>query len=275
MQPEPATTPTDAAAAPDQRSSVQSLAKGFRVLESFGRGADEMTLSEIADVADLDPGTTFRMLNTLVALGYVARVPGSKRFALTLKVLDLGFDAIGRRDLRTNVRPLLRALVDELSEAASFGVLEGGDVLYVERVRAGVTRLGVDIRIGTRVPVGLSTIGHAILAFLPDRRLDAVLSAPTSQPGLAVAPVVRARLVPKLERIRADGFILEDSAISSGVRVLAVPVLDADGFAAGAISVAAPAVRASAEDLATRALPLVLAAARDARRVIETTNTPS
>ena len=61
---------------------MQSLAKGFRILESFSSGAEEMTLSEIADVANLDPGTTFRMLNTLVALGYVARVPESKRFRI-------------------------------------------------------------------------------------------------------------------------------------------------------------------------------------------------
>ena len=55
-----------------------------------------MTLSEIAEASDLDPGTTFRMLNTLVTLGYIARVAGAKRFILTLKVLDLGFQGYDR-----------------------------------------------------------------------------------------------------------------------------------------------------------------------------------
>ena len=254
----------------DLRSSVQSLAKGFRVLESFSHGAEEMTLSEVADASGLDPGTTFRMLNTLVSLEYLARVPGSKRFTLTLKVLDLGFHAIGRKDMRAMVRPALRALVDEVSEAASFGVLEGGDVLYVERVRAGFTRLGVDIRIGTRIPATISVIGQAMLAFLPAGRLKATLAAQSSHDGLAVPAVARTRLLPKLARIRADGYVIEESHITGGLRVIAMPVLDPDGIALGAISVAAPTVRVSAEDLRKRALGPLRAATQNMARAMET-----
>jgi IclR family pca regulon transcriptional regulator len=258
-----------AASGKDQRNSVQSLAKGFRILESFSRGSEEMTLSEIADASDLDPGTTFRMLNTLVSLGYVARIPDSKRFALTLKVLDLGFHAIGRKDLRAMVRPTLRSLVDEVSEAASFGVLEGGDVLYIERVRAGFTRLGVDIRIGTRIPASVSSIGQAILAFLPEQNLKAALEAQPAADNFIVPAITRARLIPKLERLHADGFLLEDSAITSGLRILATPVLDPDGFAVGAISIAAPAIRISADDLKKRALAPLRIAAADVSRALE------
>src|SRR6187551_3409082 len=66
----------DAAAADDDpRNLVGSLAKGLRVLEAFTAEKPELTLSEVASLAKLDPGTSFRMLNTLVMLGYVARVP--------------------------------------------------------------------------------------------------------------------------------------------------------------------------------------------------------
>src|SRR5262245_24430281 len=160
------------------KSSVQSLAKGFRVLEAFSADVEEMTLSEIADVANLDAGTTFRMLNTLVDLGYVMRVPDSRRFRLTLKVLDLGFNAVARQDLRTVVRPVLRSLVGELGEAASFGVLDGGDIIYIERMRAGMTRLLVEIRVGTPIPATMSVIGRALLAFLPKDALERTLVTP-------------------------------------------------------------------------------------------------
>ena len=71
----------------------------------------------------------------------------------------------------------MRSLVGELNEAASLGVLDGADILYVDRVRAGLTRIGVDIRIGTTIPAFWSTIGEAMLAFLPtDRTVDASLS---------------------------------------------------------------------------------------------------
>ena len=145
-------TATDLASS---KSSVQSLAKAFKVLEAVAGAEVEMTLSETAVAAGLDPGTTHRMLRTLVELGYVAR-GDDKRFSLTLKVLDLGFRAIGRRDMRVIARPILRSLVGEVSEAASLGVLSGGDILYVERMRAGITRLGVDIRVGTLIPAATS-----------------------------------------------------------------------------------------------------------------------
>ncbi len=259
------------AAGADLRSSVQSLAKGFRVLEAFSLGADEMTLSEVADAADLDPGTTFRMLNTLVALGYVARVPDSRRFVLTLKVLDLGFLAIGRKDIRAVVRPTLRSLVDEVSEAASFGVLDGGDVLYIERVRAGFTRLGVDIRIGTKIPVAISAIGQVILAFLPKARCKAALEAKPAQEWSSVPRIPRSRLLPKLERIRADGYIIEESGVTAGLCVLAIPVLAPDGQPLGAISIAAPSIRTSVSALEKRALKPLQVAARDTARALEAT----
>lgn len=161
-----------------RKNAVQSLAKGLRVLEAFSASAEEMTLSEIAAASALDAGTTFRLLSTLVDAGYVLRIPDSRRFRLSLKVLDLGFNAIAHQDLRALVRPLLQSLVDTVSEAASFAVLEGGDMLYIERVRAGVTRLGVDIRIGTTIHAPVTVIGRTILAFLPEGRLKRALATP-------------------------------------------------------------------------------------------------
>jgi IclR family pca regulon transcriptional regulator len=229
----------------DRKGSVQSLAKGLRLLEAIAKVGRAPTLSEAAAASGLDPGTCHRMLNTLVTEGYLARTDG-RRFALTLKVLDLGFNAIASRDLRSLVRPILRLLVDEASEAASFAVLRGREVLYVERVRAGLTRLGVDIRVGTTVPVATSVIGLCLLAF--------------RRGSLADFEGVDASL---LEGIRADGYYLADSFYGNGLRVLAAPVLDSDKQAVAAISVAAPTIRASAADLKARALrPLLDATQR-------------
>ncbi|ROM83154.1 IclR family transcriptional regulator [Pseudomonas brassicacearum] len=244
------------------RSTVQSLAKGFRVLEAFTAENDELTLSQIAVTADLDPGTTFRMLNTLVDLGYVSRIPESRRFALTLKVLDLGFHAIARTDLRSIVRPILRGLVSETNEAASFAVLQGADVLYLERVRAGITRLGVDIRIGTTVPATQTAIGQSILAFLPEHQVHKVQALTPTMPFSMRPHAMERPLLELLGQIREDGFVLTESLFTDGLRILAVPVLDIDGHPVGAISIAAPSIRCTAEELRSRALGSTLEAAK-------------
>lgn len=228
------------------KSSVQSLAKAFRVLEAIASSDRDMTLSEIAQAAELDPGTTHRMLNTFVGLGYVERTE-AKRFTLTLKVLDLGFRAIGHRDLRTLARPLLRSLVGEVSEAASLGVLSGGDVLYVERMRAGITRLGVDIRIGTTIPAASSVIGWAMLAYLPEQELQRTLEAH----GIAEVPADLAR---QIKATRKQGYALSASKISNGLCVLSMPIRDKDGYPLAAISVAAPSLRMSLTELEQKAL---------------------
>lgn len=259
--PEPAAADTAG-----MRSVVQSLAKGFRLLEAFDGVREEMTLSELAAAAGLDPGTTFRMLNTLVGLGYVAKVPDSKRFRLTLKILDLGFHAIAHRDLRAIARPVLRALVDDVSEAASFAVLDGSDVLYIERVRAGIARLGVDIRIGTSLPAIQSAIGQTILAFLPPDQAERIARTASRLSIPALEVLTFDTVAPTLARIRHDGYAARLSTLTEGLRILAVPVLDPDGLPVGALSIAAPGARVTSEALAERALtPLRTAAATIAR----------
>lgn len=251
----------------DNKSSVQSLAKAFRLLEAIAASETDLTLSELAAAARLDPGTTHRMLNTFVDLGYVAKTE-NKRFSLTLKVLDLGFRAIGRRDIRAISRPLLRSLVDEVSEAASLGVLDGSDVLYVERIRAGLTRLGVDIRVGTLIPAVSSVIGWAILAFLPEDDLARALAQPTRQQDFREIEGPR-DLKKRLTVIRKQGYSLSGSQISGNLTVLSAPVLDRDGYPIAAVSVAAPSVRMTPDELRIRALDPLLKTAKTIAKGLE------
>lgn len=257
--------PDDAATeGPNAKNLVHSLAKGFRVLQAFTAAEPELLLSEVARRAELDNATAFRMLNTLVALGYVAKVPDTRRFCLTLKPLELGFNAIARTGLRDLARPLLRGLVGEVNEAASLGVLDGADVVYVERVQAGLVRMGVDIRVGTRISACTTAIGHALLAFLPDAGLDAVLadcSFERAGPGAPAASPEELR--PRLAEVRRDGTAFADWASVYGLRVLAAPVLDREGYAVAALSVAAPAMRATAEDFVASVRAPLLARARE------------
>lgn len=267
--------PTRPDADDDQRNLVNSLAKGLRVLEAFTAERPELTLSEVGALAKLDPGTAFRMLNTLVMAGYVSRIPDSKRFRLTLKVTDLGLHAIGRADLREIARPILRSLVGEVNEAASLGVLDGADILYIERVRAGITRIGVDIRIGTTIPAFWSTIGEAMLAYLPPHELARILAV-TPRPGVFPhKPMNKDEIMRSLQSVRAAGYALRDSYFGSGLRVLAVPVLDSDNYPVAALSVAVPQIQLSVDEFRDKALDAVRRAAKDIARVVQASGTIS
>jgi IclR family transcriptional regulator, pca regulon regulatory protein len=259
----------------ESRNVVNSLAKGLRILEAFSAERPELTLSEVASLAGLDPGTAFRMLNTLVMLGYLARIPESKRFRLALKVVDLGLHAIGRADLREIARPILRSIVGEVNEAASLGVLDGADILYIERVRAGLTRIGVDIRIGTTIPAFWSTIGEALLAYLPKAELERVLSVKPRPGAFPHKPMNRAEIEERLGHVRRHGYALRDSYFGSGLRVLALPVLDIDNYPLAAISVAVPQMQMSMDDFRKRALDSLRRAAADIAKAVQASGTIS
>ena len=72
----------------------QTLVHGFRVLQAFTASEPALTLGQVAYRAGLDSATTFHLVQTLVILGYVERISGTKQFRLTLKPLELGFHTI-------------------------------------------------------------------------------------------------------------------------------------------------------------------------------------
>lgn len=252
----------------NNKSLVLSLAKGFRILEVFDSNTPDLTLSEIAERADLDPGTAHRLVKTLVMLGYVKQVPGGKRYALGLKVLDLGFHALAHMDLRDSARPILRSLVGRVSEAASIGVLEGGDVVYIERVQANLVRLGVSVRVGSRVPAYSSALGHAILAHVPLEKRIAALNIRERIKLTAQTPVTIPDIEERLKRVRDLGYALSDQDTVNGLRVLASPILDSDGHPFAAVSVAAPSVTCTVEEFVASTSGPVMQAAKELGRLL-------
>ena len=93
------------------KNYVASVGKAFAVLQSFSSEAYELTLSEIAARASLDRGTAFRLIQTLIDLGYLQSIPQSRRFRLGVACLDLGYTVLSGGTLRALAEPLLRDLV--------------------------------------------------------------------------------------------------------------------------------------------------------------------
>jgi IclR family transcriptional regulator, pca regulon regulatory protein len=251
------------------KNTVHSLAKGFRILEAFTAQEPELTLADVARKAGVDNATAFRFLNTLVQTGYVERVPDARLFRLTTKVLDLGFNAIAHSDLRTQARPILRNLVGEINEAASVGVLDGADIIYIERMQAGLARLGVETRIGSRVPAYATAIGHAVLAWLPRASQIAILEAQPRPQLTATTQTKLDALLARFAEVKARGYAVSDQETVPGLYVLAAPILDSDGVPLGGISIAAPAIQTSLKDFESAGAKPIMQAARALSRALQ------
>jgi IclR family pca regulon transcriptional regulator len=249
-----------AAPAPSKnpKNYVASVGKAFAVLQSFSSDAFELTLSEIAARAALDRGTAFRLVQTLIDLGYLQSIPQSRRFRLGLACLDLGYTVLSAGTLRALAEPLLRELVPLVSDAASLGALDGGDVIYLARVGTGLDRHKMDRRPGTRIPAYSAALGHIMLAHLPRdeqiRRLELRPRIKLSERTLTDLDA----LLDRLELVRQQGYAVSDGENAYGLRTLAAPIFDQQGSVTAGLSVTADATRMDMTAFRDRALPQLM-----------------
>lgn len=240
------------------KNHVASVGKAFAVLKSFTSEAFELTLSEVAARADLDRGTAFRLIQTLIELGYLQAVPQSRRFRLGLACLDLGYTVLSHGSLRTIVEPLLRDLVPEVGDAASLGILDGGDVVYLARVGAGLDRHKMDRRPGTRIPAYSAALGHAMLAHLGrNEQIERLESRPRVKLSERTLTDLDA-LLARLDQVKKKGHAVSDGENAYGLRTLAMPILDAQGFVIAGLSVTVDAMRMDMPTFRDQALPKLM-----------------
>ena len=250
------------------KNFVHSVAKVFAVLRAFDAGLPELTVTEVAGRAGLDRGTAFRLVHTLCQLGYLAPVPRGRRYRLTLKCLELGYTPLARADLKVLARPLLAEMVPECADAASLGMLDGTDVVYVERAQMEQSQMNLDRRPGSRTGAYGAALGHAILACLPvETQRELVLRSNRvrlSEKTLVEPEAILARLA----EVRARGYAVSDGEIAYGLRTVAAAVLDTDGSPVAGISLTVHADRMPMEQFAARAVPEVRRIAQDLTHAI-------
>ncbi|MEU4835037.1 IclR family transcriptional regulator C-terminal domain-containing protein [Streptosporangium sp. NPDC023615] len=237
---------------------VQSLARGLSVIKAFSAASPELTLSEVARATGLTRAAARRFLLTLVDLGYV-RTDG-RLFALSPRVLDLGYAYLSSLSLPEVAEPHLERLVAEVHESASVAVLDGEDVVYVARV-ATSRIMRVSISIGTRFPAYCTSMGRVLLAWLAPDDLDAYLGRVELRRLTARTVATPAALRAELERVRAQGWAMVDQELEEGLRSIAAPVRERSGRVTAAINISSHASRTSADSARRHLLPPLLATA--------------
>ncbi|KQP74361.1 IclR family transcriptional regulator [Microbacterium sp. Leaf288] len=248
--------------------TIQSLVRGLAVIRAFDAEHPGLTLSEVARRAEITRAAAGRFLRTLEELGYVRGSAGSgvgRTFALTPRVLELGFSYLSALSIPEIVQPHLELLSREVDESVSAAVLDGGDIVYIARVP---TRriMSVRITIGTRFPAFATSMGRVLLAGLPDAARDAVLEAsalpPLTDRTLTTADALR----DELARVREQGWALVDGELEPGLRSVAVPLHDRRGDVVAAVNVSTSATRDTVQHVVEQYLPPLqhMAAAIDA-----------
>jgi IclR family pca regulon transcriptional regulator len=206
----------------------------------FTRERPLLGIAEIADMLGMSRSTTHRYVITLVALGYL-RQGARRKYRLALQVTDLGMSAMNSTSLREHARPYIEELSRRSAYTVGVAVLEGPDVLYVDRVRG--RRAGrlteLELGVGSRLPAHCTAMGKLLIAHLPAReRRDLLAELKLDRHGPATIASKRA-LRAELEAIAEEGLATSDQELAPALVAIAAPVRAESGEVVAAAGMAA------------------------------------
>jgi IclR family pca regulon transcriptional regulator len=247
-------------------STSQSLERGLAILASFNSDRPLIGVSELSRDLDLSRSTAHRYLTTLARLDYLLQDPDSKRYRLGPKVLDLGFSAINSMGLREISAPHLRRLSDETQHTVNLAILDGVDVVYIERCRTARPdqhEIDLNLHVGARLPTYCTAMGKAILAFVAEERREEIIGlidfAPRGPNTHTDPDAFRADLA----RIRVSGLAVNDEELAYGLRSIAAPIHSHSGEVLAALNLAVHRTMVTMDELIERYGPAVTKAAHD------------
>src|SRR4051812_29650145 len=183
---------------------VQSFARGLEVIRSFN-SAGPQTLSQVAERSGLTRAGARRILLTLQSLGYVQG--DGRHYALTPRILDLGFAYLSSMPMWNLAEPAMQALADEVHESCSAAVLDGTDIVYVLRVQTRkIMSIGLDV--GSRLPAYCTWRGRVLLPALPEAGGERRLQAPPWRALTRHTLVDADAVLAKVRQARKQGWCL-------------------------------------------------------------------
>jgi IclR family pca regulon transcriptional regulator len=240
---------------------MTSLARGLAVIQAFSQRRHHLTISQVSTTTGLSRAAVRRCLYTLAKLGF-AGSDDNRHFFLRPRILALGHSYISSMPLATAAQPVLEHISQLLHESCSIATLDGVDIVYI--ARANVTRImSIDLGVGSRLPAFCTSMGRAILANLPAEELESILARVEFKRYTERTITNSVKLTQVLRQIRRDGYSIIDQELEHGLRSMAVPIQNPSGKVVAALNIGAHAQRVSIQEMQTKFLPHLRAAAQE------------
>jgi len=229
------------------RASASSSAalRAFGVLETIVRADRPIAMSEIVEERGLPKPTIFRLLAILQSAGLVLREPRNKLYTVGPRLARFGLEVMMNNSVRLMRHAILQRVADETGETCNLTMVDGTDVVYVDRVESQWP-LRIDLKPGSRAPMHCSASGKLYLSQLPRSRRRALLESLTLKRFTDNTITHIDMLDAELDRIQASEVALDNEESLAGLICVAVPVRDGSGRSVASLAVQAPVARLTA-----------------------------
>jgi IclR family transcriptional regulator, acetate operon repressor len=227
-----------------KRDRVPPLLRAFSLLEHVARADGSASLQEITESAALPKPTVYRMLAVMEEAGLVAREPDGRRVAPGPRLNRFALDVMMSGAAHAPRHAVLKRLAGELGETVNLTMLEGSEVVYLDRVETAWP-LRMTLQPGTHVPLHCSASGKLLLALLAPARRRRIVAELKLERYTDNTIVDARRLDIELAAIRRTGFATDNEEYLAGLICVAVPVTGIGGRVVAGVAVHAPVARMS------------------------------
>lgn len=233
-----------------ENETVQAVVRALTLLEVLAEIGSPVTVTELAKKVGLKMTTVHRLLTTLLVRGFVEQDPQTMRYKLGIKSFEIGNSAMHSLDVRTVARPYLKELVDKVNETANLALFDNGEVVYIDQLEStNIVIVKMFARIGSRGAAYCTGSGKVLLAGLPDEELKNLLNKMNFQRFTANTITDKEHLIKEIQKIREQGYAVDDAERDEGVCCIAAPIKNHDGKTVAAISVSGPNTRVNPDHL--------------------------
>lgn len=234
------------------QAGVRSVRRALSLVNAIAEAGGEAALTDLSARTNLPVSTCHHLLKTLIECGYAAQVPGKKLYVLGTRFIQLSHACVNS-DLPRRAQPFLEAISEATGETVHLAALQGNAIVTVA-LREARHAIRVDAGgVGKVEAPHATSIGKAILAWLPDNEIRRVLAGGMTrftEHTITALP----ELVEALRQVRREGVAFDREEFIPGVICIGAPIRDQAGAVIGAISASMPKMRATDEHIAmTRA----------------------
>jgi len=255
-----------------ETSPATAVERALNILEAAAHRREGLTNSEISRRLSIPKSSASYILRTLERRGYLRRDAGNGRYRLGLKILSLGRDAQANLDIAEVAQPFMRALVERVHLTCHLAVLDQGEAVYIEKVDApGFFK--VNTWVGRRMFLHSTSVGKALLAWLPKAEAEAIVRAHGLKKRTPKTIATQSRFLTELDTVRVQGYAVDDEENSLGARCLGAPIFDALGGVPAALGVSGTITQVSEAELPRIAEALKETTRRISRQLLRTGTT--
>ncbi|SPF40718.1 putative Uncharacterized HTH-type transcriptional regulator YagI [Syntrophobacter sp. SbD1] len=208
-----------------------------------------MGLTELSEALNLSKATVLRLASTLCKHGFLNQDSQSKKYSLGVKLFELGSIVYNSFSLRKTASRHLRLLHEKVGKTVFLGILQGDELLYLDKKENLANPIRFASNIGTRRPPHFGMLGQVLMAHLSEGEVQRLLRKYPLTAFTKRSMTSEHVFKEKLQEVRRQGFVAEDGVALEGIGGIAAPVRDFSGSVVGAIGIGFLLASVSAKDL--------------------------